>query len=76
MSTFKRLTAEEAEPLFQAGAVMHFDANGTDDPEHPSVVKNYNKELHGRNGTASPLDIVTRSSADNRGRYRWWVEVE
>jgi len=73
MSTFKRLTAEEAEPLFQAGVVMRFDANGIDDPKSPGVMRDYNRALYGRAVTASPLTIMGTGVVDC---YRWWVEVE
>ena len=73
MAKFKRLTAEEAEVLFHAGVVMCFCANGSDDPELGMC--NYSRELHGKAGTATPLEINRRQGAD-KDYYRWWVEVE
>jgi len=70
MATYKRLTAAEAEPLFHAGVVMHFDANGKDDPEAGCVMKDY---CNHSDTTASPLCIDPTNVNDI---FRWWVEVE
>lgn len=69
---WKRLSAEEAEPLWQAGVVLRFDAigrTGSGDPLAYYVMVDYNNKKN----SASPLAIDPTSKADH---LRWWVEVE